>query len=264
MPSRSTSRGRSRQRRRTRSGSSKRFDNKLDNLASSIENNTRLTEQIAAAVTNLQQHAKDTDSRAVGFDQRIQRLESLVKDLVENKQKQMQELQEEVEERVQRRANLVVYGIPVTTTNLRDIIIKHCQKSVDNFRPADVVEVVRLGRRQLQQGAARPSPVLVRFATAHVRDAILRNRKAFTAADGTNKLYVDPDLTPRQQARKRALVSTFKALKDTNHRPYWRYDQLFYFPTGSTVPQPHPANYDPSACISTMATDPQPSTSGAR
>lgn len=169
-------------------------------------------------------------------------------------QAQLLELESDVEERAARRSNLVLHCVPNDVRDLAQYVQRLFQAALpDNqIRAADVVDVIRLGFRPgvPSSSNARPRPVLVKFASVKVRDLVLKNKRLLSAPTVRTKVYVDPDLTPRQQKKKRALVGTFKVLKANGHRPFWRYEQLFFFTTGSDSPQLHPANHDPAARLS--------------
>ena len=66
---------------------------------------------------------------------------------------------------------------------------------------ADVVTSHRLGRRV--PGAdiqTRPRPVIVKFATAHVRDVVIRARRRLRESGDGPTVYVNEDLTCRRAA----------------------------------------------------------------
>ena len=66
---------------------------------------------------------------------------------------------------------------------------------------ADVVTSHRLGRRV--PGAdiqTRPRPVIVKFATAHVRDVVIRARRRLRESGDGPTVYVNEDLTRRRAA----------------------------------------------------------------
>ena len=67
---------------------------------------------------------------------------------------------------------------------------------------ADVVTSHRLERRLPGADAyTRPRPVIVKFATAHVRDVVIRARRRLRESGGGPTLYVNEDLTRRRAAR---------------------------------------------------------------
>jgi hypothetical protein len=78
-------------------------------------------------------------------------------------------------------------------------------------------------RASTSTARARPSAVLLKFATSEDRQAALRRRKGLT---GT-KLGLDEDFTPTQQARKSELWPLFKEAKATGKRTFWRAAELF-------------------------------------
>jgi hypothetical protein len=71
-------------------------------------------------------------------------------------------------------------------------------------------------RASISTTGARPSAVLLKFATSEDRQATLRGCKGLA---GT-KLGLDKDLTPAQQARKSELWPLFKEAKVTSKRAF--------------------------------------------
>ena len=160
----------------------------------------------------------------------------------------------DVEAKVSRRSNLVVQGVPesVAAPALAQFASERCAHFLGQAFPAGaIVEARRLGRRAATEAssstsAPRPRPVLVRFSNPVVRDLVLNNKRKFTTADG-KKLYLDSDLTPTEQKKKRELGATYRALKQHNLGPSWRDAVLWYRPDQkSDRAEQHPANWDPT------------------
>jgi hypothetical protein len=196
-------------------------------------------------------------------DKRFSALETelaMQKQAVKHFGQELREIEDDIQERAVRRANLVVHGLPnsVDAGQLKQAIMQHCEKAIGpDFELTSIIEVVRLGRRASQASSSnavlRPMPVLVKFASIRARDTVLRCKRMFSGEGSTLKLYWDPDLTPRQQTKKRSLVGTYKQLKQLNARPFWRSEQLFFFNNGKAEPEMHPANFDPAAHLEPVA-----------
>jgi hypothetical protein len=185
-------------------------------------------------------------------EEKIQALEQKYQVLESKFHQQMADFCDEVQDRSSRCCNVVIHGMPETVSDVQTCFTQHYIKALGpQVSAADVVSVIRLGRRRAaasSPGSSRPRPVLVKFTSVEKRDNALRNKRLFSAGQSglQHRLFVDPDLTRRQQQQKRALVPTFKALKINNARPFWRAEVLYWFPPGKERPEPHPANTDPT------------------
>ena len=109
-------------------------------------------------------------------------------------------------EQYSRRTNLRFFGIPESETgeNTNGKLLSIVNESMGVTPPivsADVVTSHRLGRRV--PGAdiqTRPRPVIVKFATAHVRDVVIRARRRLRESGDGPTVYVNEDLTRRRAA----------------------------------------------------------------
>ncbi len=72
-----------------------------------------------------------------------------------------------------------------------------------------------LGR--LDKANDKASAVIITLASVHDKLTVLRARKGL---QGT-QLGLNEDLTPAQQAQKRAVWATFKEAKEAGERVYW-------------------------------------------
>ena len=108
----------------------------------------------------------------------------------------------DVLEQYSRRSNLRFFGIPEsdggeeTTGKLLSIV-----NDPMGVTPP-VVTSHRLGRRLPGVDVhTRPRPVIVKFATTHVRDVVIRARRRLQETGGGPTLYVNEDLTRRRAAQ---------------------------------------------------------------
>ena len=108
----------------------------------------------------------------------------------------------DVLEQYSRRSNLRFFGIPEsdggeeTTGKLLSIV-----NDTMGVTPP-VVTSHRLGRRLAGVDVhTRPRPVIVKFATTHVRDVVIRARRRLQETGGGPTLYVNEDLTRRRAAQ---------------------------------------------------------------
>ena len=109
-------------------------------------------------------------------------------------------------EQYSRRTNLRFFGIPESETgeNTTGKLLSIVNETMGVTPPivsADVVTSHRLGRRV--PGAniqTRPRPVIAKFATAHVRDVVIRTRRRLRESGDGPTVYVNEDLTRRRAA----------------------------------------------------------------
>ena len=126
----------------------------------------------------------------------------------------------EVRDRNDRKTNLVVQGIAEGESQAGLAV-----KMASMLRPpsGSVVEAFRLGSPRV--GASRPRPVLVRFNTVQAKHTALKTSKELRV----KKVYLDADLTERQQEIRRQKGQRYRELRDKKARPFWREERLFYY-----------------------------------
>ena len=112
----------------------------------------------------------------------------------------------DVLEQYSRRSNLRFFGIPESnggedTTGKLLSIVNDTMGVTTSIMSAGVVTSHRLGRRLPGVDAhTRPQPVIVKFATTHVRDVVIRAKRRLRESGGGPTLYVNEDLTRRRAA----------------------------------------------------------------
>ena len=80
---------------------------------------------------------------------------------------------------------------------------------------ADVVTNHRLGRRVPGADAqTRPRPVIIKFATAHVRDVVIRARRRLRESGDGPTVYINEDLTRRRAALAKESETTEEVKKN--------------------------------------------------
>ena len=112
-------------------------------------------------------------------------------------------------EQYSRRTNLRFFGVPesekgeVTTSKLLTIV-NETMGVTPPIVNADVVTSHRPGRRMpCADVRTRPRPVIIKFATAHVRDVVIRARHPLRESGVGPTVYINEDLTrPRAALAK--------------------------------------------------------------
>ena len=234
----------------------------------------KLSQTLGLDIKRLNGTVEDVNTWCAKQDAQFSSFEQRLRNIEVKFNRDIAEVYEEVQERASRCCNLVVHGIPEDVEDVKACFVKHYEKALGSeVSAADIRGVHRLGRRRAEMSSpsSRPRPVLVKFNSFDQRQTALRNKRLFSSVQDGFILYLDPDLTRKQQQQKRALVPTFKTLKARNSRPFWRSEVLWYHPQGKEVPEMHASNVDPSQKLTPdqdMSDAPQPdasapSTSGA-
>ena len=109
-------------------------------------------------------------------------------------------------EQYSRRTNLRFFGVPESekgedTTSKLMTIVNETMGVTPHIVNADVVTSHRLGRRVPGADAqTRPRPVIIKFATAHVHDVVIRARRRLRESGDGPTVYINEDLTSRRAA----------------------------------------------------------------
>ena len=104
-------------------------------------------------------------------------------------------------EQYSRRTNISFFGIPESEKeeDITGKLLSIMNETVGVTSPivsADVVTSLRLGRRMSGANAqTRPRPVIVKFATAHVCDVVIRARRHLRESGDGPTVYDNEDLT---------------------------------------------------------------------
>ncbi len=98
---------------------------------------------------------------------------------------------------------------------------------LDMLKVADRVQVQKVHRQmlsvRLDEAIDKASAVIITLASVHDKLTVLHARKGL---QGT-QLGLDEDLSPAQQAQKRAVWATFKEAKEVSEQVYWRGANLY-------------------------------------
>lgn len=225
-------------------------------LTAKLDSTAKQVAHLEEVVKNLQQSLKKVEDDSKAKDGEIADLRQHVAQL-RTQLNATTASAEEAEAKAARRSNLVVFGIPesVEASALPNFVRQRIAQAMGSgFNERDIIDAFRLGRRQASR-SGRPRPVLIKFSSVAVRDAAMRHKRSLTTESG-GKLFLDSDLTPSQQKQKRALGGTFRVLKQSGHRPFWRDAVLFWYPDPSSQRhQQHPANSDPSKRLDPVVGD---------
>lgn len=144
---------------------------------------------------------------------------------------QVLEDSQETEDRRKRSLNLIIQGVEAQSKegafdNIKDLF------STTLDVPVRPVEVVRI--RSASSDDPQPKmKFLVRLENSNDKIAVLR--KCFKLKDKPH-IRIWEDLTPHQQARKKALMPKFKEIRNNGKIAYFRGDKLFMKESPATAP----------------------------
>jgi hypothetical protein len=109
--------------------------------------------------------------------------------------------------------NFILYNIAETSPADTETQIKTL---LGDAAALAIVETRRLG--PVKPGTAKPRGVLVKFATSSGKHAAYKRSRELRAQG----IFIDDDLTPKQQAERQRLKGEFTQLKAKGLKPFWR------------------------------------------
>lgn len=196
-------------------------------------------EQFTQATERQRQADKDASyARAL---QRQEELVSTVKTTVEGTWQTVQHKQADTAQRQLRTCNLLLRNVPQAESESKAKLDEEVEKVLQQLgTQSKPVQVRRLNRAKVAQAdvststvkSQRPAPVLLTFASAEDRLAVLKSRKRLAGTP----YGLDEDLTPLQQKERQALWPKFQEAKAQGKRVTWRGAQLLV--EGKPVPIP--------------------------
>lgn len=166
------------------------------------------------------------------FEGRLQAIEKTVQDLTESLEFQTQHhateveaLQDRVDEletalgRQVLENNFVISGLPETTTETttdetKKTVLDFCSNTLHvQINPDDIIDTFRLGKPTGGRSIDKPSisrRILVKTRARHVKEAVMNQRIVRLKGKG---IYVNDDLTPKEQSQRRSLVPIYRELR---------------------------------------------------
>lgn len=117
-------------------------------------------------------------------------------------------------------------------------------------------EALRLGKRSAT--VKRPRPVLIKFDSIAAKHVAFKKSKELRQRF---KVYIDDDLTPKQQAARASRLLEVQELRGQGWKTFWRGDNLFKVTEGGPPVKVPLATAKASRPPSSPATGPGPSTS---
>ena len=117
----------------------------------------------------------------------------------------------------------------------------------------DMEECRRLGQRKRssQNTESRPRPLLVRLRTPPKKRAVMQQKKSLRTCTEFSKVFINDDLTKKEQERRRSLVPMYKKLRAAKVPCSLRRDQLFH--EGNSI-----STREAEVLLSLISVDPLP------
>ena len=187
---------------------------------------TQLEENCKLAIATSEEAKKRVEDLTTKFTRLESRFESISNQHADTIVQLRSDIVHETADRISREANVIVFGleeIKGSSEAREDHLLK--EKIVDFSREtlqvglsgSDIAETRRLGKKKAAIGDAEeagrtprtPCPVFVKFTSTKVRNEFTSGR---TRLKGKS-IFINDDLTPAEQARRRTLVPIFKSLK---------------------------------------------------
>ena len=114
-----------------------------------------------------------------------------------------------------------IEGSDEASEELKEKIVKFSRETLQvGISTSDIAEARRLGKKKTAIADAgeagrtsrTPRPLLIKFSSTKIRRQFTSGR---TRLKGKS-IYLNDDLTPGEQARRRSLIPVYKALKETS------------------------------------------------
>ena len=201
----------------------------FDNVQKSCElfgSSAFLCKTCRKVVTKLTKGHKDLEARIKILENEneslVKRVEALEKKTSDNEgglkkvetglEKAKEEVKEEVRldmvEKEERRNNMVIYGLEESEKEEAKERAKDDQKTVKKLLEALEMEVEEDGmevkfRAGKKREDGKPRPLIVRFKEEEKKDQLLIDARKLGRKEGWKKVFLAPDLTPRQREEDR-------------------------------------------------------------
>lgn len=126
---------------------------------------------------------------------------------------------DECEQRRRRECNLFVIGIPEAATDGEDDAENHDREEMEKVlnaiesSDADIEELRRVGR--ITPGRSGKRPLLITFSSASQKWKVLKRASRLRRIPTYSSVFINPDLTPLQQAQRKILLTELRARRDS-------------------------------------------------
>ena len=138
--------------------------------------------------------------------------------VIETIQSKLQEDGSERDEQLKRKNNVIVFGLEESSSNDASVRIVDDLDKIQSVasqlqmqHDCDITKVVRLGKKQEGEDV-NPRPMLVTFQSEEAKIDLLKKAKNLRSMKegGLNKIFIAPDMTPKQREARKKLVAELK------------------------------------------------------
>lgn len=198
------------------------LDKKLEDLATAL--NKKIEKETEHKSAGVEDQRRVEEKFEVLIDTVKQRLEvnSNLGEVVCSKLKEDKEEEQEIR---RRRTNIIIHGMPESLNEDGDQRYKEEENQlIDllhdiNCDSISVSNLIRLGKKQ-DNPAENPRTLMVVVASEEQQEKILRRAKNLRDKKslGRDKIFIHPDLTPKQRQRRQQLVKEKRRREETGEK----------------------------------------------
>ena len=183
---------------------------------------TQEVDRLSGMLTTLLQRVEDLDKKTTHIEQSCveshARFEKEINELRRSNEDNITELMLEMEQRIQRSGNIIIFGIPEqshgTVEERRSLdagAVDQLLSEIDEEVPKSrSLHIHRLGKPRDD----RSRPLRVSGFTVGQKLQVVRSSRSLRNSDSYKNVFVNSDLTPRQQREARALRAEMKQRRE--------------------------------------------------
>ena len=137
------------------------------------------------------------------------------------KREEVQELLREQQDAASRASNVILFGVPESVGD----IVQTCRKMLmePGVSLPDNTSIERIGKTTHNTNDSRPRPIRIRTSKS-VKDSIFQHKFQIRFRD--RPIYIGHDLTPKQQAARKAVLPLFRTMRSNKVACSLPYDQI--------------------------------------
>jgi len=183
---------------------------------------TQEVDRLSGLLTTLLQRVEDLDRKTTHIEQSCieshARFEKEISELRKSNENNITELMLEMEQRIQRSGNIIIFGIPEQSQgtieerrSLDASAVDELLSEIDEEVPeSKSLQIHRLGKPR----DGRPRPLRITGFTVGQKLQVVRSARSLRNSDNYKNVFVNSDLTPRQQREARALRVELKQRRE--------------------------------------------------
>lgn len=204
-------------------------DQLLNEMRTMIEASEK---NVIQSLQSLKQEIQDLKEEVTTLKQKVFELEKEKEFLSEGRCKQPQEtyelVLEELEERRRRESNVVIFGLPEMTQGTLEERQNEELRQVRELTGILDLTDVQIGR-SFRLGRTNPDtkrPILIKLNSVEERNRFLKQASLLKNSPNFRSVYVHPDLTRMQQAKRKLLLAEVRSRKEKGEDVYISNDRV--------------------------------------